>query len=63
MVSTFVLILFFHVGPVGEGNSNAVASVPNFATEQECVTAGNQSKKLVAGTVKDVEFVCVKQSK
>jgi hypothetical protein len=31
---TFTLILFFHVGAMGDGNSNATATVPNFVSEQ-----------------------------
>lgn len=60
---TFTLILFFHVGVMGDGNSNATTTVPNFSSEKECVTAGEQSKKLVAGSVKALEYVCIKQTK
>jgi len=62
-MTTWIMILFFHVGIMGSGNSNAVTSVPNFKTQQECQVAGNAAKKLVSGTVKEVSFVCVEQSK
>ena len=60
---TFTLILFFYVGTMGSGNSNATTTVPNFVSEQECMDAGNKSKKLVDGTVKELRYVCVKQTK
>jgi hypothetical protein len=59
---TFVLILFFHVGAMGNGNSNAVDSVPGFKSSEECLAAGAQAKKLVSGTVKELNFACVKQT-
>lgn len=59
---TFTLILFFHVGPMGDGNSNATAVVNNFVSEQECMDAGNKAQKLVTGSVKELRFVCVKQT-
>lgn len=61
-MTTFTLILFFHVGVFGETDSNATTVVPNFATEAECVAAGNKSKSLVSGTKKELEYVCVKQT-
>jgi len=61
-VITYILILFAHVGPMGEGNSNAVASVPGFATQQECIDAGRAAKELARGTTKSIEFACVKQT-
>lgn len=62
MVTTWVLILFFHVGPIGSGNSNAATTVPGFISVQECQAAGDQAKKLTDGTVKATSFVCVQQT-
>jgi hypothetical protein len=59
----YVLILFAHVGPMGSGNSNALTNVPGFKSLAECNSAGEKVKKLVSGTVKAMEFVCVEQSK
>ena len=62
-MSTFILILFFHVGAMGDGNSNATAVVSGFELESECRDAGKASAGMVAGTVKEMRFVCVKQTK
>lgn len=59
---SWVLILFVHVGAMGDGNSNALTNVPGFATQAECEVAGKQSKKLTSGTVKSLEYVCVQQT-
>jgi len=60
---TFTLILFFHVGVFGKSDSNAATNIPNFKTEAECIAAGEKSKKLVAGTKKEVVYVCVQQTR
>jgi len=54
---TWVLILFFHVGPC-----NAVTNVPGFISIQECQAAGNQAKTLANGIEKASGFVCVQQT-
>jgi hypothetical protein len=56
--TVFVLILFAHVGPLGDGNSNALTTA-EFIGEQACLAAGNKAKSMAAGTVKRIEFVCV----
>lgn len=58
--TTWILILFAHVGPMGQGNSNALATA-QFSSQQTCQTAGQQAKAMAQGTVKSIEFVCVKQ--
>lgn len=60
---TWILILFAHVGAMGTGNSNALAVVPGFTSEQECRTAGIAAKGMSLNTVKEITYVCVKQSK
>jgi hypothetical protein len=55
----WTLIVFAHVGPMGDGNSNALTTVPGFATEQGCKAAGNAAKALANGTLKKIEFACV----
>jgi hypothetical protein len=62
-MTTWVMIIFFHVGIMGSGNSNAVTSISNFKTVQECQVAGEHAKKLVSSTVKEVSYVCVLQTK
>lgn len=59
MMTQWVLILLVHVGAVADGNNLSVTNVPGFGTREECVAAGQASKGLTQGTVKDVRFVCV----
>lgn len=61
-MTTFTLILFFHVGIFGDTDSNATTVVTNFSSHEECVKAGNAAKGLVRGTKKEVEYVCVEQT-
>lgn len=56
---TWVLILFAHVGMMGNGNSNALTNVPGFKSEDSCIAAGRRAKLLANGSVKQISFVCV----
>lgn len=58
MTTLWVLILFAHVGPMGSGNSNALASVTGFHSEAACIAAGNKAKDLASGTMKEIRFAC-----
>jgi len=60
---TWVLIVFAHVGVLGKTDSNALTSVPGFTVLAECMQAGDATKTLSNGTVKDIKYVCVKQTK
>ena len=60
MNAIFVLILFAHVGPLGDGNSNAL-TVAEFTSQERCQAAGKAAKKLVSGTVKQMEYACVQK--
>ena len=57
-LGTFVLILFVHVGSLGNGNSNAITTA-EFHSEKACMAAGKKAQALAKGTVKDIEFTCV----
>lgn len=59
-IGTWILILFAHVGAMGDGNSNALNST-EFSTKERCVAAGQAAKKMTQGTVKSIEFVCVQR--
>lgn len=61
-MSLWILILFAHVGPLGDGNSNALTSVPGFKSPQECEQAGKAAAALGSATTKVIKFACVKQS-
>ena len=56
--AAFVLILFAHVGPMGQGNSNAL-TVAEFTTAERCAAAGAAAKKLASSSVKSIEWVCM----
>ena len=60
-MSTYILVLFFHVGILGDTDSNAVTNIPGFHTEEACIAAGEKSKRLTAGTKKETRFVCLEQ--
>ena len=56
--AVFVLILFAHVGPMGDDNSNAL-TVAEFTTQDRCMAAGKAAAGMAMGTVKNVNWVCV----
>lgn len=56
----WILILFAHVGPLGSGNSNALATAV-YSSAESCAAAGNAAKKLASGSTKTIEWVCTKQ--
>jgi hypothetical protein len=58
----FILILFFHVGPMGDGNSNTTTNIPGFESEAECIAAGRKAGEITKGTTKTLEFTCVTQT-
>lgn len=56
--AAFILIIFAHVGTMGSGNSNAL-TVAEFTTAERCAAAGKAAKQMAAGTVKQIEWVCL----
>jgi hypothetical protein len=58
MNTMFVLILFAHVGARSPSNSNAL-TVAEFTSKERCEAAGVAAKKLAAGSIKSIEWVCV----
>lgn len=56
----WILILFAHVGPMGNGNSNALTTAW-YSTAERCQNAGKAAQKLVSGSVKNIEWVCTQQ--
>ena len=56
-LGAYILILFAHVGPMGNGNSNAL-TVAYFETAEACQKAGVAAKNLTSGSVKRIEYVC-----
>ena len=62
MVS-WILVLFVYAGPLAKGDSNSLTTVPGFTSSGECEEAGQFARKLAKGTIKEVSFVCLKQTK
>ena len=61
MVTTaagWVLILFAHVGVLGDGNSNALTTAGPFASKAACEQAGAAAKRLSKSTVKEISYTC-----
>ncbi len=56
----WTLIVFAHVGPLGNGNSNALTSVSGFQNIAACEVAGKEVKKLADGSTKKINYVCVR---
>lgn len=58
----WILILFAHAGPMSDGDSMAITSVPGFTSEQVCKVAGEKAKGMAFGTVKKIEYTCVREN-
>ena len=56
----WILILFAHVGAMGNGNSNALQTAW-YSTAERCQAAGKAAQKLASGSVKSIEFTCTQQ--
>ena len=56
-MTMWILILFAHVGPMGTGNSNALA-MHEFTSQQNCIAAGEAARKLASTTVKEIGYAC-----
>lgn len=59
-MSTWILIMIMHVGPMGSGNSNAITT-QEFSSKETCEQAGTDARKLASGTVKEIKTVCVRK--
>lgn len=57
----FTLIVLVYAGVFAKGDSVALYPVMEFKTQAACVAAGEQLKPLVAGTAKELHFVCLKK--
>jgi len=56
----WVLILFAHVGMLGDGNSNALTTA-EFNFEKTCMEAGQRAQALAKGSVKEIAFICARK--
>jgi hypothetical protein len=57
----WVLVIYIYAGTFANGDSVAISNIPNFATKQECVQAGEDAQNLVRGSSKVYRFVCLKK--
>jgi hypothetical protein len=57
----WVLILYIYAGGFAKGDSVTLTSVPGFSSQSACQVAGNAAAPLVANSVKELRFVCLKQ--
>jgi hypothetical protein len=60
MNTLYILILFAHVGPMGNGKSSAL-SMHEFSSQSTCEAAGIAAKRLSQGSTENIEFVCMKK--
>lgn len=58
--TAWILILFAHVGAMGNGNSNALTTA-EFSSRERCEAAGIAARKMAQGTVKQIEWVCTQR--
>jgi hypothetical protein len=59
----WTLILFAHAGIMSDKDSMALTNVTGFTSQQECVAAGDQAKRMASGTTKVIKFTCVQVTK
>jgi len=59
MTTVFYLVLYVYAGVFAKGDSVSITSIPQ-DSYQACMDAGNQAKKLVDGSAKELRFTCVK---
>lgn len=55
----WILIIAMHVGPMGEGNSNALTNVAGFKSKEACQEVAKEVSSLMNGTVKQIRTICV----
>lgn len=56
----WTLILLVYAGTFSDSDSVALTNVTGFHSEQECIQAGEKSKKMVSGSKKELKYICVK---
>lgn len=59
----WTLILFAHAGTMSSTDSMALTTVPGFTSQQQCIAAGDNAKRMALGTTKVIKFNCVEVAK
>jgi hypothetical protein len=54
----WTLVLLVYAGALSDSDSVAITNVPGFFSQQECIVAGDESKKMVGGTKKVLQYKC-----
>ncbi|KQW02230.1 hypothetical protein [Rhizobacter sp. Root1221] len=57
----FILVLYIYAGMFAKGDSVTVQAVPGFTSEAACKAAGKAAEPLVAGSAKELRFICLKK--
>jgi hypothetical protein len=55
----FILLVWFHVGPISDRDSMSAVSIPHFTTLESCKLAGEQAAALTKATVKIAKYACL----
>jgi hypothetical protein len=58
----WILVIYIYAGVLANGDSVAITNIPNFATKQDCIQAGEDAKGLTQGSAKVYRFVCLKKA-
>lgn len=54
----WTLVLLVYAGALSDSDSVAITNVPGFFSQQECIAAGDESKKMISGTKKVLQYKC-----
>jgi hypothetical protein len=57
----WILVIYVYAGVYAKGDSVAITYIPHFKSEAACAAAGNVTKSLVNGSIKEHRFVCIRQ--
>jgi hypothetical protein len=56
----WTLVVLIYAGVWAKGDSVTLQAIPGWQSEAACKSAGSQMGSLVAGTAKEIKFVCIK---
>jgi hypothetical protein len=59
---SWILIMYIYAGAFAKGDSVSLLYVPGFRTQADCMAAGVSGSPLVANSMKEYRYVCLKQS-
>ena len=56
----WTLVIYIYAGVLAKGDSVTLNNVSGFRSEAHCAAAGSALKPLVAGSAKELRFVCLR---